>query len=164
MHKLFFLALALLLFSGKSVLACMCGNTPSVWEARDDAQVVFLGKAISSEYQKGSVSQNGTVLGEELAVRFKVERWWKGKASDEVVIFADQYRAPDQSISISTCGMEYKIGKDYLIYAVEYSFDGKFDGKLRAAYCSRSAEREDAKKDLKKLGKGYKQVELKKNQ
>ena len=152
MHKLFF-CLLIVLSAEMSVFACMCsGDTPSVREALNKAKVVFLGKAVSSEYHKGAVFPNGNNAGEELAILFKVQDWWKGEAAEQIAIFTEQYRAPDQTISISTCGMEYIIGKVYLVYAVEYPVEGK----LRTALCSRTTKLENAKKDLQKLGKGYK--------
>lgn len=148
MHKFILLASAMLIFSAESALACMCGGTPSVAEARRNASAVFLGKVVSSEYQKGAKYPNGKDAGEELTMRFRVERWWKGNPTSEVVLFTEQYQAPDLSISISTCASQFEVGKRYIVYA------GILDGKLRAVYCSRTSEVEKAAEDLRLLGRG----------
>ena len=150
MHKLTLLVFVMLLLSAESASACMCGDTPSVAEARRNATVVFLGKVVSSEYQKGAKYPDGHDAGEELTMRFRVERWWKGNLTPEVVLFTEQYQAPDLSISVSTCAYQFKVGRRYIVYA------GMIDGRLRAVYCSRTSEAEKAGEDLRLLGRGRK--------
>lgn len=147
MHKFILPIFVLILLCAESVSACMCGGTPSVAEARRNALAVFSGKVIAAGYQKGAVHPDGKPAGEELTVRFQVERWWKGNLAREVVLFTEQYRAPDFSISVSTCAYQFEVGKRYIVYA------NFFFGRLRAAYCSRTAEIERAGEDLKVLGR-----------
>jgi hypothetical protein len=148
MSKFTLLAFVMLLFSAQSALACMCGGTPGVAEARRNAGVVFLGEAVASEYQKGAKHPDGKDAGEELTVRFRVERWWKGNPAAETVLFTEQYRAPDLSTSIVICAYQFEVGKRYIVYA------SLLDGKLRANYCSRTSEVKQAAEDLRLLGRG----------
>ncbi|HEV2802590.1 MAG TPA: hypothetical protein VGW12_19110 [Pyrinomonadaceae bacterium] len=149
MYKLTLLAFVGLLLCAESALACMCGDTPSVAKARRDAHLVFSGKALSSEYQESAKYPNGKDAGEELTMRFRVERWWKGNLTPEVVLFTERYRMPDLSISVVNCAYQFEVGKRYIVYAV-------LDGKLRAAYCSRTSAVEEAREDLRLLGQGRK--------
>ena len=148
MHKFILLACAMLILSTESALACMCFGTPSVAEARRNASAVFVGKVVSSEYQKGAKYPGGKDAGEELTMRFRVERWWKGNLMPEVILFTEQYRGPDLSISVVNCAYQFEVGKRYIVYA------GVLDGKLRAIYCSRTSEVEKAREDLRLLGRG----------
>ena len=148
-QKFIILTSLLLVFNVGSVLACTCGYTPSVAQAKREADIVFLGEAADSKYQKGAVFPNGKDAGEELTIRFEVERWWKGGNAADVVLFTEQYQSADYSISVSTCAFQFDVGERYVVYARRAE-----DGKLRATYCSRTSKAEKAKEDLKQLGKG----------
>ena len=147
MHRFILPAFVMLLLGSEPAVACMCFGKPSVTEARRNARAVFLGTVVSSEYREGAKYPDGKDAGEELTMRFSVERWWKGNLTPEVVLFTEQYRAPDLSVSVVNCAYQFEVGKRYLVYAV-------LDGKLRAAYCSRTSEAEKAGEDLRVLGKG----------
>jgi hypothetical protein len=149
MHKFILLALALILLSAEAVSACVCARTPSVIEARHNALAVFSGRVIADEYVEGALYPDGRPAGAELTVRFQVERWWKGSFAPEVVLFTGEYRADDlSSISESTCAYQFQVGRRYLVYA------DFFFGRLRAAYCSRTDNLEQAGEDLRILGRG----------
>jgi hypothetical protein len=129
----------------------MCGNIPSVGEARRTAHIVFLGKVVASEFEQGAASRNEKGA-QELAARFRVERVWKGNLAREVVLFTEQYQSPDFSISVVICAPQFTVGKRYVIYA---GFSSS-DQKPRALYCSRTSEVEKAREDLRLLGRGKK--------
>lgn len=155
MHKLILFAVLIIVLEVVPASACTCAAV-SVQDARDAAELVFLGTAEKIEYRKDAIYPSGENAGDEMGMRFKVKRWWKGKNVDEVVIFTESYLAPDrQSISRSTCRPEifdFIIGKEYVVYARTDSYDGI----LRVTICSRTTIIEKAKEDLKKLGKGKK--------
>lgn len=143
-------------------LACMCGETPSVVEAKQNAHTIFIGRVVSSEYQKAAILPNGKDPGKELSMRFKVERWWKGEVPAQLDLFTEQFLQPDLSIGISLCAFQFEEGKRYIVYAGYAGYAGFpiQDGRLRANYCSRTSEVEKASEDLKKLGKGKKPKSL----
>lgn len=150
-QKLLFLIFLALVFNVGSVIACTCGKIPSVTQAKREADVVFLGEAVSSEYKKDTAFPDRKDADEELTIRFEVERWWKGKNTASVVLYTEQYQSADFSISVSTCAFTFDLGKHYVVYARRAE-----DGKLRATYCSRTSEVQNAEEDLKQLGKGIK--------
>ena len=152
MHKFILPAFALLIFSCEPALGCMCGDKPTVAEARRAARIVFLGKVIASEYELVAANRNAKEAREELTARFRVERVWKGNLEREVVLFTEQYQAPDFSISVVNCAYQFIVGKRYVIYA---GFSSS-DQKPRALYCSRTSEVEKAREDLRLLGRGKK--------
>jgi hypothetical protein len=130
----------------------MCGDDkPTVAEARHAARIVFLGEVIALEYEPVAPTQSGKAR-EELTARFHVERVWKGNLAREVVLFTEQYQAPDFSISVVICAYQFTVGKRYVVFAGVSSADQK----PRALYCSRTAEVEKAREDLRALGRGKK--------
>ncbi len=146
--KIGFFGVVLILLGAGSCFACMCGETPTVAESRDNALMVFSGRVVESEYRDGAIFPDGKRAGAELTARFTIDRWWKGSPIPEIFLFTEQYQAADHSISVSTCAYRFEVGKRYLVYA------GFFFGRLRAIYCSRTSEIEKASEDLKLLGKG----------
>ena len=142
------LGFVLVLLSATTSIACMCGDTPTVTDARDSALMVFSGKVVDAEYRDGAYFPNGKSAGSELTAHFRVDRWWKGEPLPDIFLFTEQYQAADYSISVSTCAYQFEVGKRYLVYA------GFFLGRLRAIYCSRTSVIEKATEDLEVLGKG----------
>ncbi len=149
MRRFILLAFIMLVLRTEPALACICSGKPRVAEALRHASAVFLGKVVSSEYQKGAKYPDGRDAGEELTMRFRVERWWRGGLTPEVVLFTEQYLAPNFTISVSTCAYQFEVGKRYIVYA-GHPFS---DGKLRAVSCSRTSEVEKAGEELRALGK-----------
>jgi hypothetical protein len=128
----------------------MCGDKPSVGEARRNASIVFLGEVTGSEFElEPAKNAEGA---RELAARFRVERVWKGNLTRAVVLFTEQYQASDFSLSVVICAPQFTVGKRYMIYASLSSSDQK----PRALYCSRTSEVAKASEDLKILGRGRK--------
>jgi hypothetical protein len=72
------------------------------------------------------------------AVKFRVETFWKGVKSSEVVVSSSQGIVP--------CGGKFRVGEKWLVYAY-----GKY---LQADICTRTALLANAAEDLKALGKG----------
>jgi hypothetical protein len=98
-----------------------------------------------SAYRASTAVFTGEVLTEEKSgdtrvFEFKVEKYWKGKNDERVVIHVYE-TARYQAF--------FKKGEKYLIYATRDA-----DGKLHVGRCSRSRDVEDAAEDLQKLGKG----------
>jgi hypothetical protein len=126
------------------------------------AGAVFSGKFVGTEYRKGNAdvvvtSQKMTSRndGEQkiVVLKFRVERWWKGKSTREVVIFTDRTISADGSQTITDCDFPFEIGKGYLVYAFS---DEK---QLKTNVCTRTKEIGKAGQDLKILGKGRKPLE-----
>jgi hypothetical protein len=90
-----------LLLSATKVLACNCvfssdeSVSDAVRYATDKSTMVFAGKVVGFEYRKGIPNQHmesrrkdsgEKIEYETLVVKFRVERWWKGEATTEVVL------------------------------------------------------------------------------
>lgn len=119
--------------------ACSC-NPPTVGEseksvvskARNRAQAVFSGMALQIITDPAK---------EWVTVKFRVERSWKGSVSKEVNIVTGAHDG--------NCGIDFKTGEKYLVYASRSS-----EGGLETGMCDRTDNLRNARKDLKILGKG----------
>jgi len=109
--------------------ACSCFPPPPPSQAFFEADAVLLAKVISFE-QVDSLFHR--------VARLSIERIWKG----------DEEKARDiyTAASSASCGYDFQIGEDYLIYAFEYD-----DGKLHTHLCTRTALVEAAGEDLRFL-------------
>jgi hypothetical protein len=100
-------------------------------------------RPIAEEIENYQLIVSGTVeafrseSSEELEVRFKVERCYKGRASGKTLI----YTHPIESM----CGYPFEKKKKYLVFAY------KNNGKLRTNYCTRTQLFSEASEDLKFL-------------
>jgi hypothetical protein len=138
--------------------ACLCDGTPTVPEEFNHATAIFAGVYLGEEYRKGiknqyremERSEGKDVAYEVLVQRFRVETFWKGDLSSEVVIVTDRTRASDGTESISDCGLGFEVGKRYLVYAF-----GE-EKELGSSACTRTRRWSRAKDDLRYLGKGTK--------
>ena len=87
------------------------------------------------------LTQPGELTGDKYlyAVKFKVERYWKGVRNSEIVILTN--------LPLGDCGMlHFREGEKYLVYAF---------GKKQVAYgCRRNKRLEYASEDLRELGDG----------
>ncbi|MDT4965994.1 MAG: hypothetical protein QOJ64_731 [Acidobacteriota bacterium] len=97
------ICLAFLLFA-QSAFACLCsgGSRKSVFNrARNQATVIFVGRAVDVH--------NGITHGEfpGWRVKLKVDRYWKGLVTDEMIIFTGP----------SDCASYFRVGDDYLVFA-----------------------------------------------
>ena len=118
--------------------ACSC-EAPSQAKAFRKAWAVFVGQAVEIEQREYRADEPG---GERLfpyAIKFKVERYWKGVKASEIVVSSDQGLLP--------CHLgRFVVGERYLVYA-----HGKH--LLATLNCDRSRPAGDAAEDLRKLGK-----------
>lgn len=122
--------------------ACSCVPPDSVTEELERHTAVFSGKVVEMvDENKFSLIQSSADL---IAVTFEVEQSWKGINQPEVVVQTERNSA--------SCGYEFNIHNDYLVYANEV------DGELRVSLCSRTAPLADASQDIEQLGIGEKPV------
>jgi Tissue inhibitor of metalloproteinase len=117
-HKyLLAFAFLFLLFGAKETFACSCA--PPSQTTNDDFQkatTVFTGKVLSVQRKEGAPT---------VTVKLAVQRYWKGKVSNEIKITTASNSA--------ACGFNFEVGKDYLVYATDNN------GKLSTGLCSRTA-------------------------
>ena len=122
-------ASALLLLSYDAAFACRCPRgKPSPDLSKFGA--VFAGKVLDEGDYRSPTRE----------VKFRVERFWKGGLSGEVVMRS--YR--------NSCDWYFKKGESYLVYAYT-SADGR---ALRTHKCTRTGRLADSAEDLELLGEG----------
>ena len=132
------LAGVVLLLASPAVFACTClphAGEPIqkvVAKARNESRAVFSGTVVAIDRKPGDLS---------VAVRFEVEKFWKGALKKEVTVFT--------GIGGGDCGYVFEVGQRYLVYAYTHNETG-----LGTNICQRTASLIDAAKDLKALGKG----------
>ena len=135
--------LALILFSA-TLVACTCGET-SLEDAFAGADFVFAATVV------GRVQPRG--LGGKVGWRMIQSRVWKGRGTDTVTVYTDQYQA--------TCGYPFKMGERYLVFAWAQGTpgDGVVGWPLGVTFpaamtglCSKTQRLKDAKHIIKKLG------------
>lgn len=106
----------------------------SVSAAYKESKAVFIGELTS-------VVKNGDVK----TFTFKVEKYWKGTAGEEIEISVQE--------TLRYQGW-FEVGEKYLVYAR----GEKGHEKLWEVRCSRSTRLADASEDIKKLGRAKKPV------
>jgi len=130
------LVVSLPLLCSVGALACVCpsfsGETLEQETASRfrDAKAVFAGKVVKLEKVDGETSRLRTTI--------KVERWWKGELSEEIVLVGDG----------SSCDYYFTLGEKYLVFAYER------EGRLKTGSCSRNVTLDKAAVQLRVLGKG----------
>ena len=101
-----------------------------------EARAVFIGEVVE-------IGHNDRDRHASVAVRFKVERYWKGIKEPYVTVVT----APG---ICCTCGLKVEVGVQYLIYAFPLE-----NGQLETSLCdSAPAESERSIEELRVLGKG----------
>jgi len=115
--------------------ACQCVEV-SPEAASSRAAAVFEGQVISIGEANEGPSR----------ITFNVVRTWKGADAERVVVAAH----PMQSL----CGVDFEVGRSYLVYAVEQ------EGALTTGLCERTRRIEDAEEDLLFLGAGVTPVDV----
>lgn len=156
-----------LLLSVTKVFACGCFYMPNesindaVKSAVEQSKMVFAGKVVGFEYRKGIPNQYMESRKKDLGrdfeyetkvVKFQVERWWKGEATDEIILATSETKNSDGTGSRSSCDYYFKEGETYLVYAY-----GK-GSELRTHACARTRLL-DKNEDLNILGEGKEPVE-----
>lgn len=124
--------------------ACSCAEFTTL-EAKDHADEVFRGTVtdIKQPWMPNSMLARVTM---------QVDEVWKGEAEQVVLVYSSLFDA--------SCGVEFEVGKTFLVFA-NYS-----DGVLKTSMCSRTEEVTYAGQELRDLGPGLiesKQIELKKS-
>lgn len=110
-------AFLFLLFGANETFACSCAPRDQTTNADfQQSTAVFTGRVLSVQ-RKGNA--------ENVTIKLAVQKYWKGKISNEMKITT----AKDSA----ACGFNFEVGKDYLVYATENS------GKLSTSLCSRTA-------------------------
>lgn len=110
-------AFLFLLFGASESFACSCA--PPSQTTNDDfqkASAVFVGRVLSVQRKDNS---------DMVTVKLAVQKYWKGKISNEVKVTT----AKDSA----ACGVNFEVGKDYLVYATDNN------GKLSTGLCSRTS-------------------------
>jgi len=125
--------------------ACSCVGFTTL-EAKDHADEVFRGTV--TEVKKPWLSNNS---GDQAKITLQVDEVWKGEAEQVILVYSSLFDA--------SCGVEFEVGKTFLVFA-KYS-----DGWLKTSMCSGTKEVSYAGQELKDLGPGLvetKQIELQK--
>ena len=125
-------------FFPRQASACSCAIPESVKDELNRKTAVFSGKVIKMKdvnrlsYIKSS--------GDPIKVLFDVNESWKGIDTSQVIVSAAR--------SSASCGYEFELNKEYLVYAY-----GEIDN-LETGICERTALLTAAGEDLEILGKG----------
>ena len=137
MKNLFRTILLLTFFalSASAVYPCQCEFWKPSKKLRK-SKVVFVGEAVE-------IGSNDKSSWATVAVKLKVERYWKGVKQQQYITIVG---APGAA---GRCGLPVEIGEKYLIYAEET------EGQLLTSFCS-SIELERAAADLAVIGEGKK--------
>lgn len=123
--------------------ACSCVLPGTPEEELEESTAVFSGKVVEMiDKDKNNLIQSSA---DPIAVVLEVEETWKGMDKSEVVVHTKR--------SSASCGYEFSLNKDYIVYANEG------DGGLHVSLCSRTALLSGADEDLKALDEGEKPKE-----
>jgi hypothetical protein len=125
--------------SASAVYPCLCEDWKPSKKLRK-AKVVFVGEVV--EIERNDKSEWATV-----AVKFKIERYWKGVKRQQYITIVTPVTAVPRTVG--RCGLPVKVSEKYLIYANET------DGQLEMSSCT-SIELKRAAKDLAVIGEGKK--------
>lgn len=119
--------------SASAVYPCVCAVVKPEKKLRE-AKTVFIGEVVE-------IWRNDNPEWATAAVKFKVERYWKGVKEEFITVVG----AP---ATAGACGLPVEMGEKYLIYAFKLDKD-----RLQTDFCA-SRRLELAKDDLAFLGKG----------
>ena len=120
--------------------ACDCVVSGSPSEEMEKKDAVFSGKVLTiKDRNKLSTIKSSA---DPMEVVIAVNEIWKGIEESQVAVFTERDSA--------SCGFEFQVGQEYLVYA---SKDGD---QLRASLCSRTALLSLASDDVTELGAGEK--------
>jgi len=124
--------------------ACSC-VTPEVREAFRAASAVFVGE-VTEIVEPRTSNAKAPLVDRLYGVKFKVERSWKGRTSQEIIVLSDQGRA-----GCFSWGPFLK-GSKYLVYAERRTPAGRPIRELAVLFsCNRTALLAGASQDLKVL-------------
>ncbi|WP_286185124.1 hypothetical protein [Bacillus sp. SD075] len=118
--------------------ACSCVLPGKPEEELEESTTVFSGKVMEiMDKNKNNLFQSSA---DPISVLLEVEETWKGMDKSEVVVHTER--------SSASCGYEFSVNKDYIVYANEK------DGGLHVSLCSRTALLSEADEDLQALDEG----------
>jgi hypothetical protein len=131
----------------ETALGCVCvvsPEKPSPEKARaalvtdfNGATAVFSGKVVEAD---------------NLKLKFKVDKVWKGEVGKEFMMATGGKEYEDGSFSNSSCDYSFKRGEEYLVYAYPVDQDihpGSTD--LQARQCTRTRLSKYAEQEMKEL-------------
>lgn len=118
--------------------ACSCMAPPPADIALTEATAVFSGEVIAIDKGKDVNGESGKT------VRFKAAEVWKGVDNADISVFTGNDSAG--------CGIDFTVGKTYLVYAHNWDMDGK--SVLSTTLCDRTAELANATDDIALIGQG----------
>lgn len=117
--------------------ACSCMELPSVSEAKEQSDAVFLGMV--TDIADVNIQREVTI---------DVREAWKGVETKTIKIYT--------GFNDGDCGLPIETGESYLFYANDFS-EGNDDGFLTSTICTRTTAEANAMEDLKELGAGKKE-------
>lgn len=126
---------AFVAFSSTAMYACSCDFWSPSKKLRK-AKAVFVGEAVE-------IGTNDKSAGFPVAIKFKVERYWKGAKQENITIVTTP-------LACCACALRATVGLKYLIYAFETE-----EGQLETSLCA-SIAHDRAADELKVIGKGKK--------
>lgn len=130
-------------FSPTTSYACSCAEPDTVKEELRHSSAVFSGRVVEivDENKNKSIQSSA----DPIAVLFEVEESWKGLNQTQITVYTER--------SSASCGYEFDLNKEYLVYAHEAN------GAFKVSYCSRTTLLPTAEKDIRELGQGEKPIE-----
>ncbi|MBP2241515.1 hypothetical protein J2Z40_002078 [Cytobacillus eiseniae] len=138
-----FIGMILISASPTYTSACSCAELPSVEEELERSKAVFSGKVVSVRekgYGKGHAPKS---------VLFEVSNTWKGVQQSQIIITT--------GLGGGDCGIDFKVGEEYLVYANESTMYGK--SSLVSIICDRTNKISLLQEDLAILGDGQPPME-----
>lgn len=123
--------------------ACSCAAITSVEENFAKKDAVFAGKVVNIKNSNFSIFKSSA---DPVEVTFVVSEIWKGPATKKVTLTTAE--------SSASCGYEFNINDEYLVYA--YENEGK---SLESGLCSGTVLLSQASADLSYLGAGKEPVD-----
>jgi hypothetical protein len=127
-------------FSSIPSYACSCAELDSVKEAFEGSSAVFSGKVV--EIVDANKNKSIQSSADSIKVLFEVEESWKGINQTQITV--------NTARSSDSCGYEFDLNKEYLVYANETN------GTFNVSLCSRTTLLSLAEKDIQELGEGLK--------
>lgn len=135
------------IFIPSNAYACSCAEPISVQDELSRSETVFTGRVVEVKEER----TNGYLYN---AVLFETSQIWKGGLESQIMIHTGG--------GGGDCGIQFKQGEDYLVYANPSSMYGDKE-QLVTIICDRTNVLAQAEEDLAILGEGKvptKQVDL----
>lgn len=143
----------LFLFGVNTIPACDCRNLGTIAEEFNNTAAVFSGKVIAREYQNITDVSDYDFGNKVLTVRLKVDKWWRGSGSSEIVLRTGIAKVPGGTRR-NSCDFLFNAEESYLVFA---NFQKDW---LKTRDCTRTKVLSKAGEDLKELGEGFQPKEF----